>query len=455
VYTGPGEPPRVRPPLTKRLTSRHWILLDRLAAVPIAVIMVALVWGHRYASSAGPVGAWLLPALLLAALAGVPVALRRVRPLTALGTLLAISVALVATGGQEGLVVALPIAYVLYMVAVLCPRRVAAIALACALGIVLGEAFLGGIASGISLVLVLIIFWGLGTAVRQRRLYAGGLQQQAASRAVAEERLRIARELHDVVAHSMSVIAVQAGFGQYVIDEQPGKAREALGAIQATSRDALDEMRRMLSVLRQADTADDGAPVTAPPAGVPDGPAGRLALADLTADAPARAAETADATRVNVDAKAAAAGERPSGAPLRPAPGLGDLDRLITRVRHAGVHVDLRVRGERGNVPAGIDLSAFRIVQEALTNVAKHAATPDCRVTIDYREDELSLEVVDDGPAGVLTPAGAGPGDTPSGHGLIGMRERVHLCGGQFSAGPRPERGFRVAATLPLNRGTA
>jgi signal transduction histidine kinase len=119
------------------------------------------------------------------------------------------------------------------------------------------------------------------------------------------------------------------------------------------------------------------------------------------------------------------------------------------------VHVDLRVRGERGIVPAGIDLSAFRIVQEALTNVVKHAATPDCRVTIDYREDELSLEVVDDGPAGVLTPAGAGPGDVPSGHGLIGMRERVHLCGGQFSAGPRPERGFRVAATLPLNRGTA
>ena len=455
----------MRPPLTKRLTSRHWILLDRLAAVPTAAIMVALVWGHRYASSTGPVGAWLLPALLLAALAGVPVALRRVRPLLSLAALLAISLTLAAIGAQDGQLVALPMAYVLYMVAVLCPRRTAAIALACALGIVLGESSLmwtargGGIGSGISFDLVLIIFWGLGIAVRQRRLYAGGLQQQAASRAVAEERLRIARELHDVVAHSMSVIAVQAGFGQYVIDEQPGKAREALGAIQATSRDALDEMRRMLSVLRQADTADDGAPVTAPPAGSRNGqadrPAGQLTLADLTADAPARAAETADATGVNMDAQAAAAGERPSGAPLRPAPGLGDLDRLITRVRHAGVHVDLRVRGERGNVPAGIDLSAFRIVQEALTNVVKHAATPDCRVTIDYREDDLSLEVVDDGPAGVLTPAGAGPGDIPSGHGLIGMRERVHLCGGQFSAGPRPERGFRVAATLPLNRGTA
>jgi signal transduction histidine kinase len=460
VYTGPGEPPRVRPPLTKRLTRRHWILLDRLAAVPAVIIMVALVWAGRHSAAGAPNGAWLLPALLLAAMAGFPIALRRVHPLASLGTLLAMSVTLSALGGQDGLIVALPMAYVLYMAAVLCSRRTAAIALVCTLGAVLGEAFLiwnGGIGSGIVLDLILIIFWGLGSAVRQRRLYAGGLQQQAASRAVAEERLRIARELHDVVAHSMSVIAVQAGFGQYVIDEQPGKAREALGAIQATSRDALDEMRRMLSVLRQADTtdpADDGTAATDPRAGSPERLAGRLTLADLTADAPRRPSGTGDAPGVTADGRTAAGVERPSRAPLRPAPGLGDLDRLITRIGHAGVHVDLRVHGERGNVPAGIDLSAFRIVQEALTNVVKHAATPDCRVTIDYREDELSLEVVDDGGAAVLAPAGPGSGDIPSGHGLIGMRERVHLCGGQFSAGPRPERGFRVAATLPLDRGT-
>ena len=129
----------------------------------------------------------------------------------------------------------------------------------------------------------------MGSAVRQRRAYANGLQRQAASRAVAEERLRIARELHDVVAHSMSVIAVQAGFGQYVIDDQPGKAREALGAIQATSRDALDEMRRMLSVLRQTDTAGDDAPVTAPQADQPGG-LDRADRADLATDAPMRVA---------------------------------------------------------------------------------------------------------------------------------------------------------------------
>lgn len=245
------------------------------------------------------------------------------------------------------------------------------------------------------------------------------------------------------------MIAVQAGFGQYVIDDQPGRAREALGAIQATSRDALDEMRRMLSVLRQADMADDRG------AALPAGQPGRLTLADLTADAPRKPSGAGGAPGVSSGARTAADGQRPSAAPLRPAPGLGDLDRLITRIGHAGVHVDLRVHGERGNVPAGIDLSAFRIVQEALTNVVKHAGTPDCRVTIEYREDELNLEVVDDGGTAVLTPGGTGPGEIASGHGLIGMRERVHLCGGQFSAGPRPERGFRVAATLPLDRGTA
>ncbi len=445
------------PPLTKRLTRRHWILLDCLAALAAVTIMITGVWASHRSASGPHSDAGLALGTLLAAAGGVPVALRRVRPLAALGALGAISVALSVIAAHDGLIVAPPAAYVLYMVAATCRRRVAAIALAATLCLVLGESFNvwtsdgGRLGSAVTLGLILIIFWGFGSAVRQRRAYANGLQRQAASRAVAEERLRIARELHDVVAHSMSVIAVQAGFGQYVIDDQPGKAREALGAIQATSRDALDEMRRMLSVLRQADTAGDDAPATAPQADQP----GRLDLADLAADAPMRPSGTAGAPPALTGTQTAAGGERPSGAPLRPAPGLADLDRLITRVGHAGVHVNLRVSGERGDVPAGVELSAFRIVQEALTNVVKHAATPDCRVTIDYREDELSLEIIDDGGAAVLTPAGGAPGDVPSGHGLIGMRERIHLCGGQFSAGPRPERGFRVAATLPRNRATA
>ena len=487
MYTEPGAPPRVRPPLTQRLSRRQWILLDCLVAVVTVIIMAGTVLASDHARPAPHSVPVLALSLLLAAAGGVPVALRRLRPLLALEALFALSVLLSVIQAQDGLIVVVPATYVLFTVAATSPRRTAAIALACALVTVVAEAFRvwatdsGRLGSTLPQALFLIISWGFGSAVRQRRLYADGVQQQAASRAVAEERLRIARELHDVVAHSMSVIAVQAGFGEYVIDDQPAKAREALGAIQATSRDALDEMRRMLSVLRQADTAGDGPAAGPDPGGQPD------RLADLAADGPARPAGPAGPVRpesslgglqgprgpeeptrlaelpagaenghaLSQDHTAGQAAPdltRRAAAPLRPAPGLADLDRLITRVGHAGVHVDLRVSGERGDVPAGVDLSAFRIIQEALTNVVKHAATPDCRVTVDYRDGELSLEVVDDGHPAVLTPAGPGTSPVVSGHGLIGMRERVHLCGGQFSAGPRPGRGFRVAATLPLNR---
>jgi signal transduction histidine kinase len=283
-----------------------------------------------------------------------------------------------------------------------------------------------------------IVAWFTGYIVRQRRRYALRLQDEAASKAVAEERLRIARELHDVVAHSMSVIAVQAGYGQYVIDTQPADARNALGAIQATSREALDEMRRMLGALRQADETD------MPPPVVPDVAGG-------------------------VEA-----------APLYPAPGLADLDRLISRTASAGVRVDLTRCGRPRELPASIDLSAYRIVQEALTNVVRHARTSSCQVLIGYGQDELVLEVTDNGagvPAdgagvpGVPALAGAvahhggsalsGPGllrgevapPCPAGgggHGIIGMRERVSLLGGEFSAGPRPGYGFGVTAHIPL-----
>ena len=488
MYTEPGvPPPRVRPPLTQRLSRRQWILLDCLVAVVTVVIMAGSVLASHRSEPAPRSAAMLALGLLLAAAGGVPVALRRLRPLLALEALFALSVLLAVIQAQDGLIVAVPATYVLYTVAATSPRRTAAIALGCALATVTAETFRvwgsggGKAGSALSLALFLIISWGFGSAVRQRRAYADGLQQQAASRAVAEERLRIARELHDVVAHSMSVIAVQAGFGEYVIDDQPAKAREALGAIQATSRDALDEMRRMLSVLRQADTAGGGPAAGPYPGDQPD------QLADLAADGPLRTTEGVtpappasslsgllgppspqEPTRPaelpaaagsgygrsqdHTGAQTAAGVSRRAAAPLRPAPGLADLDRLITRVGHAGVHVDLRVNGERGDVPAGVDLSAFRIIQEALTNVVKHAGTPGCRVTIDYRDGELGLEIIDEGHAAVLAPAGPGASPVVSGHGLIGMRERVHLCGGQFSAGPRPGRGFRVAATLPLNR---
>jgi signal transduction histidine kinase len=158
-------------------------------------------------------------------------------------------------------------------------------------------------------------------------------------------------------------------------------------------------------------------------------------------------------------------------APLAPAPGLADLDRLVARIANAGVRVDLRIRGEQRELPPGIDLAAFRIVQEALTNVVKHAGVAECGVTVGYQEDELTVEIVDEGDGGRVPAAAGGQAIAPGqprapghaagqpatltgdggGHGLIGMRERVSMYGGELTAGPRPERGFMVAARLPIS----
>ncbi len=243
--------------------------------------------------------------------------------------------------------------------------------------------------------------WLAGWTLRRRRARWAGLQARAerlerereeeARRAVTEERLRIARELHDVIAHSMSVIAVQSAVGNHVIDSQPAEARQALAAIEATSRSALTEMRRLLGVLRQE-------------------------------------------------------GE-PRGS-LTPAPGLADLSALAGQVRDAGLTVWINVDGQRGAIPPGIDLSAYRIIQEALTNVIKHAAAASASVTIRYRPDSVTVEIADEG-AG--TPAAGVPAPRAgSGHGIIGMRERVAVFGGEFSAGPGPDGGFRVRACFPV-----
>ncbi|MEV6754150.1 sensor histidine kinase [Streptomyces sp. NPDC051214] len=245
----------------------------------------------------------------------------------------------------------------------------------------------------------LIAAWMAGSSVRERRTHADALRAQATARAVTAERLRIARELHDMIAHSIGVIAIQAGVGSRVIDTQPAEARNALRTIEATSRETLAGLRRTLVALRRPEAGPDAA----------DEGQGRAPAA--------------------------------SAAPREPAPGLADVDRLAVAARDAGVRAEIRWRGERGPLPADIDLAAFRILQEALTNVVRHAGTDACRVTVDRRETELALEVEDDGRGGL--PAGTG-------FGLVGMRERVALLHGRFTAGPRPEGGFRVTALLPL-----
>src|SRR5439155_19182746 len=270
----------------------------------------------------------------------------------------------------------------------------------------------------VSAALFVIVAWFTGYIVRQRRRYALGLQDEAASKAVAEERLRIARELHDVVAHSMSVIAVQAGYGQYVIATQPADARNALGAIQATSREALDEMRRMLGALRQAVETDQR---------------------EVAARAGTDHGAGADAGSAAGDPGGGLAGDSPGysgAAPLSPAPGLADVDRLISRTASAGVRVDVTRCGRPRDLPASIDLSAYRIVQEALTNVVKHARTSSCRVLIGYGQDELILEVTDCG-AGLPAMAAAGmPGSSLA---LAGVG------GGQGQAGDGGQAGVGLA----------
>ncbi len=208
--------------------------------------------------------------------------------------------------------------------------------------------------------------------------------------AVSQERLRIARELHDVIAHSMSVIAVQSAVGNHVIDTQPAQARQSLAAIEATSRSALTEMRRLLGVLRQE-------------------------------------------------------GE-PRGS-LAPAPGLADLSALVAQVQDAGLRVWINVEGERGLVPPGIDLSAYRVIQEALTNVIKHAGSATATVVISYRDDAVTVEIANQAPA---APGARVPGPGMTGHGIIGMRERVAVFGGEFAAGPGPDGGFLVRACFPV-----
>src|SRR5580698_4016904 len=400
---GPGRRSRPpRPPLTKRMRRGHWIALDCVAGGLAAVAEMALV-GQRPGIVAVPA------VLLLGVAVFVPVALRRLAPVAAFGALIILAVLLAAEGFAPG-VVFLAAAYVLYLVTATSNRQTSGAALGLALVVMVlimladHRVARNNGAAGLLIpaAFALIVCWIAGYSMRQRRLYAQMLQEQATSSAVAEERLRIARELHDVVAHSMSVIAVQAGYGQYVIDSSPSDARDALGAIQATSREALEEMRRMLGVLRQQD-------VTPAPA--------RADLADGHAPAD-------------------------SQAPLAPAPGLARLDRLIERTRGAAVQVRLEVSGRPRPAGAGVDLSAYRIVQEALTNVVRHAGTgAACVVHVGYTDADLVIRVTDDGGLPVALPsisvAAAG-----GGHGIIGMRERVFLCSGTFSAGPLPDGGF-------------
>ena len=236
-----------------------------------------------------------------------------------------------------------------------------------------------------------IAAWVLGDNLRIRRAYLRELearaerlereQEESVRRATAEEQARIARELHDVLAHNVSVMVAQAAAANDVFDAQPQRAREALQAIERTGRSALTELRRLLGGVQTAQTE------------------------------------------------------------FAPQPGLAGLGALVEGVRATGLPVTLRVEGQLDDLPAGLDLSAYRIVQEALTNAIKHADASLAEVHVRRTDDGVELEVVDDG---------VGPTGNGRGQGLIGMRERASLLGGEVEAGPKPGGGFRVKANLPL-----
>jgi signal transduction histidine kinase len=329
-----------------------------------------------------------------------PLAWRRRRPEAVLAAMAVTGLAFVATGSSVvGLGPAILVG--VYSAAAYRPpaRSLPAVGAAIAAMLVAVAASGAGPDTMLADAIAFAVAWLVGD--RQRRAVADAdieraravelarTREQLARQAVIQERLRIARELHDIVAHAMSVITVQAGTARMVMDGSPDVARDALGAIEGMSRQALQEMRRLLSVLRD----DTGG--------------------------------AADAL-------------------LAPARGLADLDALVETTGASGLRVELCRHGDPVDLPAGADLAAYRIVQEALTNVCRHARASSASVVVRYRPSEVAVEVTDDGVGGV---------PRRDGHGIVGMRERAALYGGDVEAAPRPEGGFRVRARIPVESG--
>ena len=384
----------------KRLRDTNLWLIDALLATAFLVLVVV---GHL--SATGNPGAEYRDADALSVLltigAAVPYYFRRHAPLAVLLTSEVCVTVLTVREYQTG---AAPTVLLVgfYTVAAWCnvrDRVIGVVAMAIGLTVVAVAGIPG--ANGADVAFNFVLFaaaYLFGSTMRNRRLYGEQLEERAkslerdrdeeAKRAVAEERLRIAQDLHDVVAHSMGVIAVQAGVGAHVIDTDREEAKKSLEAISQTSRSTLTEIRRMLGVLR-----DDE-----------------------------------DAT-------------------YEPSPGLADLDRLVRDVGSAGLEVAVRNEGTRTELPPGVDFTAYRIVQEGLTNVLKHAGRARATVVVGYEDSALRIEIVDDG-------RGVNGRAAPGGHGLLGMRERVGMFGGSFEAGPRTGGGFRVAVRLPYGEPT-
>ena len=405
---------RAEKELTRWLRRRPFVV-DSLLAVVLAAVSVPGLFVTTDYLAVDTRDADLLGVLITLATC-LPVAWRRRMPVAAFAASLVPSIALASLGYVQGLS-GVPVLITLYTVAVCRGRRASFV---CLLGSVVGtvlvlstDALPDNPADYVATMAIFAAAWALGRSMRLRRAHVAGLEARArqlqATRdadtraALAEERGRIARELHDVVAHHVSVMTVQASAAQRTIDRDPVRAREAMAAVEHTGRGALAEMRRIVGVLRS--DAEDSAEA---------GPVG-----------------------------------------LVPQPCLADLTVLIDQVREAGLDVRLRVVGEPRPLETGVDLSAFRIVQEALTNTLKHAGPSRADVTVSYGATSVDVVVTDDGRGAAAALQSGGDGGTGrTGHGLLGMRERVGLYGGRLRVGPRRGGGFEVRASFPLAQGT-
>jgi signal transduction histidine kinase len=371
----------------------------RSLAFDLALALVATTaeLGQVSGASGSPTGA----AIVLAVVAGGALVLRRTSPLAVLATTLAASAAIVALDNDPS---GVSVGIALYTTAALCERRVSLAALVATTAIAATGSAITTDTPGretsatfgaIIVAMLSVGIWGLGAYAQTQRRYRRELEERAASAerereqlariAVHEERASIARELHDIVAHSVSVMLVGVRGARDVLRTAPDAADDTLARVERSGEQSLAELRRILALLRE----------------------------------PQQTAES------------------------HPQPSLAELDELVASYRTAGLPARLEVIGEPMPLPSGVELSIYRIVQEALTNALKHSDPTNVTVTLAFRDSRLELEVVDDGTT-------ATPDAATAGQGLIGMRERLALLGGELEIGPREGGGFRVAARLPV-----
>jgi signal transduction histidine kinase len=375
------------------------------AAIAVVATIAAVM-----AVSAQPATFPSLGLLLGVALTTAPLAFRRIYPIMGFCVIL---VAVITTSGYTTSITFAAVIFAAYSAVAYSPFRRAALLGVLVAAIIVTAAYPNTsppVPERFGALLVLLPTVAVGVAIRVWRRRAGESAERLrvaeaeheaqTRRAVALERARIASEMHDVVTHNVSVMVVQAGAARRVLDSSPGEAREALLAVEASGRTAMTELRHLLGLLA--------------PSGEDHGDAG--------------------------------------DAVLTPQPGVARIPALVSRLHAAGMPVELSVEAPDGTppgLPPGVDLAAFRVVQEGLTNVMKHAGQARTTVRLDYGPRDLLITVSDDGrPAAGGQPTGSGPG--PGGRGLIGLRERIAVYGGELDAGPRPGGGWRLVARIPL-----